>query len=75
MAAHQSWANTPDRRSRTSAATNAGPQSVQWHMNRLPAALAGCPEHDRLAAAESARKAYFARLAFKSAQARKRGAA
>lgn len=75
MAAHESWARTPDRAARTAPAFRAGPQCIEWHLQRLPLELANCSERDRLAAAESARKAYFSRLAFKSAQARKRGAA
>lgn len=63
MAAHESWANTEDRAKRT-----------------LPARLALEEKFLREAdgdpvRAESVRKAYYARLAYKSVQARKRKAA
>lgn len=75
IGAHESWARTTDRSARTAPARRSGPQAVQWHLDRLHPSFDGKPEAVRLAAAESARSAYFGRLALKSAQSRKRGAA
>lgn len=75
LGAHVSWARTPDRASRTSAARRNGPASLQYHLDRLHPSMIDAPERDRLAAAESAKSAFYARMAMKSAQARKRGAA
>lgn len=71
-AAHQSWANTPNRTARTAAARRSGPGSIDWHLARLPSALDGASDADRAAAAEAARSAYFLRLAAKSAKSRRR---
>jgi hypothetical protein len=75
LAAHQSWANTADRTARTSAARRSGPSGLQWHLDRLHPSFEGQTQAVRNAAAESARSAYFARLALSSANARKRGVA
>lgn len=75
IGAHESWANTVDRSARTAQARRSGPSSLQWHLDRLPAQFADASEKARTIAAESARSAYYSRLALKSAQARKRGAA
>lgn len=72
LAAHQSWANTPDRNARTAQARRSGPSSLQWHIDRLPAQFANASAAARTVAADSARSAYYARLALKSAQARRR---
>lgn len=72
LAAHESWAQTPDRAKRTSAARRNSPASIQWHMDRLHPSMIDASPADRIAAAESARSAFYARLALKSAQARKR---
>lgn len=74
-AAFESWARTADRNARTRNARQAGPAGLQYHLDRLHPSLAGASDKARLAAAESARSAYYARLALKSAKARKRGAA
>jgi hypothetical protein len=74
LGAHVSWANTVDRTARTAQARRSGPSSLQWHLDRLHPSFEGAREVDRIAAATSARSAYFARLALKSAQARKREA-
>lgn len=71
LAAHESWARTPDRAARTARARRSGPSGLQWHLDRLHPSLLDAPEQARLAAAESARSAYYARLALASAKARK----
>lgn len=60
IAAHESWANTPDRSARTAPARRALEQ-------KFLDAAGGDPRR-----AESLRKAHFARLALKSAQARRK---
>lgn len=60
IAAHTSWANTPDRSARTAVARAARDA-------KFLEAADGDPER-----AESLRRAHFARLAFKSAQARRK---
>lgn len=72
----KSWANTPDRSARTRPARTNSPSSVDyWLARQDPDRFANASQADRLAAAEMARKAYFAGLAMKSAAARKKGAA
>jgi hypothetical protein len=60
IAAHTSWANTRDRTARTANARKAAEDKFLKQAD-------GDPQR-----AESLRKAYFARLALKSAQARRR---
>jgi hypothetical protein len=60
IAAHESWARTTDRTARTAKARSA-------LENKFLAEADGDPKR-----AESLRKAYYARLALKSAQARRR---
>lgn len=60
IAAHESWANTPDRAARTANARRA-------LQDKFLAEAGGDPKR-----AESLRKAYYARLALKSSQARRR---
>ncbi|MGO9354120.1 MAG: hypothetical protein ACLP3C_26010 [Mycobacterium sp.] len=60
IAAHDSWAHTPDRRKRTANARKA-------FEGKFLAEAGGDPVK-----AEHLRKAYYARLAYKSAQARRR---
>lgn len=68
-----SWSRTSDRSARTAAARRAGPGQVDYWLERLdPERFANATEAQRLAAAESARKAWYAQLAFKSAKARKK---
>jgi hypothetical protein len=62
IAAHTSWANTPDRTARTAKARKA-------LEDKFLAEAGGDPQR-----AESLRRAYYARLAFKSAKARQRRA-
>jgi hypothetical protein len=61
IAAHESWAKTGDRPARTAAARKA-------LENKFLAEAGGDPKR-----AESLRRAYYARLALKSARARRRG--
>lgn len=67
VAAHTSWARTPDRTARTANARKAALDRFEHEVDPdgtlLPA--------ERAKRAEHARKAYFARLALKSAQARR----
>lgn len=66
-----SWANTPDRPARTKNARDAGPGGIEYHLARLdPERFANATQQQKLDAAESMRKAYFARLALASAKAR-----
>ena len=70
LAAHTSWANTPDRTKRTAAGRAAA-------MDRFYDAVDPdrvLPAAERERRAESARKAHFSRLALLSAQARRRKA-
>jgi hypothetical protein len=60
MAAHESWANTPDRSSRTSAARAALDQKFLDQAGGDPVR------------AEHLRKAHYLRLALRSAQARRK---
>ncbi len=68
IAAHESWANTPDRAARTANARRAMldrfEREVDPNDELNPAERANRAAH--------ARKAYFSRLALKSAQARRR---
>lgn len=70
LAVHQSWANTPDRPARTRKAREAFNKKFEDEVDPdrelLPA--------ERAKRAENARKAYFARLSFESAKARRRRA-
>lgn len=68
IAAHESWARTSDRSARTANARRAMLDKFEHDVDpemKLPAA-------ERAARAEHARKAHFKRMAFKSAQARRR---
>jgi hypothetical protein len=67
LAAHESWAQTPDRSARTAAARSAFDKRFldQVDPDRV------LPEDERNRRAASARKAYFARLTLKSIQARR----
>lgn len=67
LAAHASWANTPDPAARTAAGTAAFLSRFERDVD--PDGTMDPSERARRA--ESARKAYFTRLALKSAQARR----
>jgi len=69
----QSWANTPDRTARTAKARKYSPGDVDYWLARLdPERFADATDAQKLAAADAARRAHFARLALLSAQARAR---
>ncbi|BCK57454.1 hypothetical protein NWFMUON74_52260 [Nocardia wallacei] len=68
IAAHTSWAKTPDRAARTAKARAAMASKFEHEVDPHGALS---PE-ERARRAEHARKAHFARLALKSAQARRR---
>lgn len=67
LAAHASWANTPDRSARTAAARRAALDRFEREVD--PDGTLSPTE--RGLRAESARKAYFSGLALKSAKARR----
>jgi hypothetical protein len=71
--ANVSWSRTPDRSARTRPARASSPASREYHLKRLPEQFDDAPQAARLAAAESAKKAYFSRLAMLSAASRRRG--
>jgi hypothetical protein len=68
IAVHESWARTPDRAARTANARRAALDRFERQVDPEGALLPA----ERAKRAEHARKAYFARLALKSAQARRR---
>ncbi len=67
LAVHTSWANTPDRRARTAAATAASMARFEEQVDPD----GSLPAEERARRAESARKAHMARLALASAKARR----
>lgn len=71
IAAHTSWANTEDRSARTAPARRAMLDKFEREVD--PEGV--LPPAERAKRAESKKKAYFARLALKSSQARSRRAA
>jgi hypothetical protein len=71
MAVHTSWARTPDRAARTAPGRKAALERFEREVD--PDGVLDPAERARLAA--SARKAYFTRLAYLSARARRRKAA
>ena len=74
IGAQESWAQTADRSARTAPARACSPSDVEWHARRLdPDGRLEPGERNRRA--EHARKAYFLRLALKSAQARRKASA
>lgn len=68
-AAYQSWAGTDDRAQRTAPARAAFLSRFEKQVDPD----GGLPEPERLRRAEAARRAYFLRLAEKSARVRKSG--
>ena len=66
-AAHTSWAHTPDRNARTAKARAA--LMAKFELEVDPTGV--LPPQERAKRAESARKAYFLRLALTSARARR----
>ncbi|MGV9792409.1 hypothetical protein [Gordonia sp. NPDC003422] len=67
IAAHESWAKTPDRAARTAAAR----RGLEAKFEREVDPDGVLSPVERAKRVENARKAYYARLALKSAQARK----
>lgn len=67
-----SWSGTVDRTQRTARARSAGPGGLDYHLARLPEQFKSATDAQRRAAAESARKLYFQRIAYKSAKARRK---
>lgn len=65
-----SWAKTPDRTARTEKPRRFSPSSIEYHFERLGPQFDNATDKQRFAAAEAAKKAYFARLALKSVAAR-----
>ena len=70
LGAHESWARTPDRTARTAP----GRRAFLERFEREVDPDGTLPPEERAKRAENARKAYFARLALKSAKARAGGA-
>lgn len=70
LATHTGWANTVDRTARTAPGTKASPASVDYWLDKVDPD-GQMTDQQRRAAADSARKAYFSRLAFASAKARR----
>lgn len=67
LAAHESWAKTPDRTARTANARRA----LEAKFEREVDPTGTLSPAERAKRVENARKAYYARLALKSAQARR----
>lgn len=68
IAAHVSWANTPDRAARTAR----GRAAFLDRFDRQVDPDGTLPPAERARRAENARRAYFSALALRSAQARRR---
>lgn len=71
MAAHRSWANTEDRTARTAKARQAAADRFEKQIDPE----GKLPTEERAKRAESARKAFYAEMAFKSARSRRRNKA
>lgn len=69
IGAHESWSRTADRTARTAP----GRRAFLERFEREVDPEGTLPEAERIRRAEHAKKAYFQRLALKSAQARARG--
>lgn len=73
IGALESWSRTVDRAARTNPARRQAPGSVGYWLSRLDAdRFVDATDAQKLAAAEAMRRAYFQRLALKSAQVRRR---
>lgn len=70
-AAHASWANTRDPAGRTAPAREAARSALLDQFEREVDPDGDLPEAERARRAESARKAYFQKLALKSVRARR----
>jgi hypothetical protein len=71
LAADVLWSKTPDRAAHTAAARAAGPNGLDYHMKRLGPEFATATDEQKLAAAESARRAYFKKMAWDRERRRK----
>lgn len=71
LAAHESWAKTPDRTART----QPGRDALRLKFEQQVDPDGTLAPDERARRAEHARKAYFTRLALKSAQSRRKAAA
>jgi hypothetical protein len=72
----QSWANTPDRAERMRKPLEHSPASVDYWIAKLdPNKFSTATDEQKLAAADAMRRAHFARLALRSADARRRDGA
>ncbi|WP_433506764.1 hypothetical protein ACQP04_09905 [Pseudonocardia halophobica] len=74
IAAHTSWANTSDRSARTAPGRAAARAAMLDRFEREIDPDGTMSPAERALRAESARRAYFSRLALRSAQARRRRA-
>lgn len=74
IAAHTSWANTTDRSARTAPGRAAARAALLDRFERQVDPDNTLAPAERARRAESARKAYFGRLALRSAQSRRRAA-
>jgi hypothetical protein len=73
--AYKSWSRTVDRGVRTAPARAAGPGSIDYWLSKLdPDLFADATDKQKLDAADAKRREFYARLAYKSAQARRRRA-
>jgi hypothetical protein len=71
IAVHTSWANTVDRTSRTAPGTDASPARLSYWEKRVDPDRR-MDEATRAKAAENARTAHYQRMAYRSAQTRRR---
>jgi hypothetical protein len=75
IGALESWARTVDRAARTAKARRAGPGGIDYFLDQLdPERFATASDQQKLDAADALRRAYFARLALRSAQVRSKRA-
>lgn len=74
MAAHISWANTPNRTERTEAARRNGPTRIEYHIAKIRAE-GKVREQDIPAAAENALSAHMTKVSLAAVTARKAKAA
>lgn len=69
IGAYASWANTEDRSARTAPARRAGPSNIDYWLKRVDASVENPKRRRQMA--ESMKKEYYTRLAYKSAKARR----
>jgi hypothetical protein len=73
LGAYEKWSRTVNRSAATRRARDAAPGNLEYHLARLGPEFADATPEQRLDAAEAAMRAYFQRLAMRSAKARRRG--